>query len=92
MIRRRPVARRKDLASGPGKLCAALGIDRSLDGADMTDLRSDLFIARNPDVSAFIAATGPLLQTTRIGLSKAADWPLRFLLLGSEHVSKRPRA
>lgn len=77
------------LTSGPGKLCAALGIDRELDGADLTDAGAPLFVAENPDREAFLKASGPVVTTTRIGISKAADWALRFYAGGSRHVSKK---
>lgn len=79
----------KNLTNGPGKLGQALQLDRSLDGADICDASSPLFIARNPRRSAFVQSQAPLVTTTRIGISKAVDWPMRFYLGGSSHVSKR---
>jgi len=90
--RNRPVSSVDNLTSGPGKLCAALGIDRSLDGADLCDPAGGLFIARNPDAAQFIESRGPRIQTTRVGLSKAADRPLRFYLAGSRFVSRKVSA
>jgi len=80
--RRRPRRPEGELASGPGRLTRALGIDRSLDGALM------------PDSPVVVTAGGPVadadvLVTSRIGITKAADWPLRFLLSGSPWVSGR---
>lgn len=89
MRRHREVANARDLTNGPGKLCAALDIDRRLDGANLCDAAAPLFIARNPDAAAFCARSGPMITTTRIGLTRAADWPLRFYLDGSRFVSKR---
>ncbi len=58
------------LADGPGKLCQALGIDRALDGRQM----------RGGMVQVFSGASWPnLVGSRRIGISKAVDWPLRFL-------------
>ena len=85
MRARRPAARRDtDLTSGPGKLCAALGIDGSHDG---------LRLQRPPLV---IRAGMPLPDeavevTPRIGITRAADWPLRFLVRDDPHVSRTPR-
>ena len=89
MRERRPVAVSRDLTNGPGKLCQAMAIDRELDGADLCDARSPLFIARNPAVEKFRNERGPIVTTTRIGLTKAADLLLRFYLEGSGFVSQR---
>lgn len=78
-----------ELTNGPAKLCAALNIDRTLDGADLCDAISPLFIAENPDVKQFRYEHGPVVTTTRIGLSVAEKLPLRFYLGGSEFVSRR---
>jgi len=91
MRQNRHVARSVQLTNGPGKLCAALAIDRSLDGADLCDASSPLFIARNPRAPAWRRRCGPLALGVRLGLTRAADWPLRFYLLGSPFVS-RPTA
>jgi DNA-3-methyladenine glycosylase len=89
---RRPVAKARELTNGPAKLCAAMDIDRKLDGVDLCDASSPLFIARNPQVEAFRQARGPLMTTTRVGITRAATLPLRFYLGGSEFVSRRAAA
>jgi DNA-3-methyladenine glycosylase len=74
MRARRPRARRdQDLANGPGKLCAAFGIDRTLDGTTLTGAGALTIVAgaEVPDEH--------VLVTPRIGISKAAEWPMRFL-------------
>ena len=91
MRRRRQVDAVRDLTNGPGKLCLALDIDRRLDGIDLCDAKSRLFVARNPAVLKFRQERGPMVTTTRIGLTKAAHMPLRFYLEGSPFVSK-PRS
>jgi DNA-3-methyladenine glycosylase len=78
-----------DLTNGPGKLCAAMKIDRSLDGAALFEETSPLMIARNPRLELFRKERGPIVKTTRIGITKAAHLPLRFYLEGSPFVSKR---
>ena len=85
----RGVLRERDLTNGPAKLCASMNINRELDGVDICDSDSSLFIARNPDRSTLITQRAPVIQTTRIGLSQAADWPLRWYLGGSDYISKR---
>jgi DNA-3-methyladenine glycosylase len=86
---RRPVARARELTNGPAKLCAALGLNREQDGVDLCDESSPVFLARNPRRAVEKRRLGPLVRTTRVGLTKAADWPLRFYLGGSEFVSRR---
>jgi DNA-3-methyladenine glycosylase len=64
------------LADGPGKLCQALAIDRSLDGRSMRS-------------SPVRVGPGELRErevvevTPRIGITKAADWPLRFVVVST---------
>jgi DNA-3-methyladenine glycosylase len=91
MCEHRPVARPRDLTNGPAKLCSAMAINLSLDGVDLCDPNSPLILARNPEREAFLAARSPVVRTTRIGLTKAADWPLRWYSGGSEFVSKRAK-
>jgi DNA-3-methyladenine glycosylase len=79
--RRGPVADR-ELCSGPGKLCQALGITRDLDSKRMA--RSEALVHR-PRLSE----VGTIGVTPRIGISKAVDWPLRFVLAGSPWLSRR---
>jgi DNA-3-methyladenine glycosylase len=79
--RRRGVADH-ELCSGPGKLCQALGITRELDGKMMPG--SGVTVLAPDTARSFAVATTP-----RIGITKAADWPLRFVVDGSLHVSGR---
>lgn len=88
----RPNVPLAQLTSGPAKLCQALGIDRQLDGVDLCDGGSSLWVARNPDVARWRKIHGPLVTAPRIGISRAASLPLRFYLEGSSYVSRRHRA
>lgn len=82
MRARRPAAKRPaDLCSGPGKLTAAMGITRALNGADVT--RGPFVVRRMSDEPRITLAT-----STRIGITKCADWPLRFYIDGSPFVSR----
>lgn len=91
MRARRGGAVDRHLASGPGKLCAALAITRALDGTDLCSTESPVFIAENPERRKTLKQLGPIVQTTRVGISQAADWPLRWYLRGSHHVSKKAK-
>lgn len=92
MRRNRPITTLRELTSGPSKLCLALHIERKCDGAELCALTSDLIVGENPDAKCFVRERGPIITTTRIGLSVAEHLPLRFYLDGSEFVSKRVRA
>ena len=72
------------LCSGPGKLCRALGIDRGLDG---TRMASSPVIVRPPRRREEL----PVTVTPRVGITKAADWPLRFHLAGSPWASRKAK-
>ena len=70
------------LTSGPGRMAEAFGITRARDNAkDLTSAQSDLFIADDG------YRVGRILVTARIGISKAAEHPLRYLVAGNEFVS-----
>lgn len=84
MERNRGIERVRDLARGPGRLCAALGIDRGLDGIDLFQ-EGPLFIASNGQAEDQVG------RGKRIGLNRAADSVLRFYVRGSPFVSG-PRA
>jgi len=68
------------LASGPGRLTQAFGIDRNLDAQPMR--RSDVIILAKEPVDTIVEVS------LRIGITKAVDWPLRFTEQGSRWVSR----
>jgi len=88
MRHQRPILKARELTNGPAKLCAAMKIDRSLDGIELCDRHSALFVAQNPAVHDFRRQSGPIITTTRIGVTRAAALPLRFYLAGSDFVSR----
>jgi len=71
----------RDLTNGPGKVCAALGIDKELYGHDLT-------------VEPLVLDFAPLLpgetigSSPRVGISKNIDAPKRFFIEGNEFVSR----
>ena len=72
----------RTLTSGPGRLAEAFGITRERDnGKDLTSARSDLFIAGDG------YRVRRILTTPRIGITKAAERPLRYVIAGNEFVS-----
>ncbi|MGV3771604.1 MAG: DNA-3-methyladenine glycosylase [Verrucomicrobiales bacterium] len=77
------------LTSGPGKLCVAMGINRSHNALNLADRQSEIIMGRNPDLDESRQRLGPMITTTRIGINVAADLPLRFYLDGSAHVSRK---
>src|SRR5581483_563807 len=70
------------LTSGPGRLAEAFGITRERDnGKDLTTTRSDLWLADDgyrPE---------RVITTKRVGITKAAELPLRYLIAGNPFVS-----
>jgi DNA-3-methyladenine glycosylase len=87
----RPVLKDRELTNGPSKLCIALDISGPLNGVDLTSNESHLIVARNPNQASFVQEKAPQVKTTRIGLTRAADWPLRWYLGGSPWVSKKQK-
>ncbi|MEZ6241861.1 MAG: DNA-3-methyladenine glycosylase [Phycisphaerales bacterium] len=87
------ILRDTDLCSGPGKICQALAIDRSLSGIDLTN---------DPRLFVEPSRAGPidpvnLVNDARIGVGDADEWaraPLRWHVRGNPHVSvvRTPRS
>jgi DNA-3-methyladenine glycosylase len=82
MQRNRGVERLRDLARGPGRLAAALRIDRSLDGVDLCK-KGPLWLTQDA------YAPGEIGESVRIGITKDAERVLRFYVRGSAFVSGR---
>jgi DNA-3-methyladenine glycosylase len=80
MRRNRGVNALRDLARGPGRLAAAMDIDRRLDGVDLCQ-EGALWIAHGDSDILDIATS------TRIGLSRETDRLLRFYVRGNRFVS-----
>jgi DNA-3-methyladenine glycosylase len=85
MRERRPAAKRDiDLTNGPGKLCAALGIGPSHNAMRLD--RPPILIRPGETVN-----DRDVVVTPRIGISEAADWPLRWFVADNPWVSKTPK-
>ncbi|MFV0316365.1 MAG: DNA-3-methyladenine glycosylase [Microthrixaceae bacterium] len=80
----RPAAHRdRDLANGPGKLCAAMGVTLAHDGTDLCSPESPVRLCRD-DVQP---PKRPVV-TRRVGITRATERPWRFLVPDSQFVSK----
>jgi len=72
----------RELCSGPAKLCRALGVTSREDGVPLTRARGRLRITRGPRQRLAIVVT------PRVGITRAVDWPLRFLIKDSPWASR----
>lgn len=80
--KRRPRVRNEvELTNGPGKLCAALRIDGSMSGKSLQG--KPLLIREGQAVP-----NDKVEVTTRIGITRCADWPLRWIVRGNRFVSR----
>jgi DNA-3-methyladenine glycosylase len=82
MHKRRPrIKSDVDLTNGPGKLCTALGITGAMSAQTLR--RKPLVIREGEPLS-----DDRVEVTTRIGITKCADWPLRWIVKGNRFVSR----
>lgn len=79
MIARRGVSEPRLLCSGPGRLCQALGVDRSFDGLPLDTPPFTLLEGEAPAE----VTSGP-----RIGITRGVETPWRFGVRGSRFLSK----
>ncbi|ADR20155.1 DNA-3-methyladenine glycosylase [Marivirga tractuosa] len=82
--RRNSKSNRPKIYAGPGKLCQALGIDKSLNGVDLVN--SNVIYLADSDIDA-----AEIIKTTRIGIDYAEEdalLPWRFYFSGNKYVSK----
>ena len=71
-------------ANGPGKLCKYLKITKEHNAKDCCDEDSPLIVTNNKSLKNFT-----IIQTTRIGISQAAEYPWRWYINKSHSVSKK---
>lgn len=81
MRQRRQVDDERLLCGGPGRVGQALGITRALDGLALDALPFELRARASGEAP-------PVASGVRIGLSKAADTPWRFVWAGSPYLSR----
>ena len=82
MQKRRNGKKLKDLCSGPGKLTIAMGMSGKIHGQSFTSSQSRFWFEETHN------ETG-ILTDTRIGITRSADLPWRFLKKNNEFVSKK---
>ena len=80
MRRNRGIERLRDLARGPGRLTAALAIDGRLNGIDLCRV-GPLWLGSDGQVQDEIG------RSKRIGITRAAERPLRYYVRGNRFVS-----
>ena len=74
-----------DACRGPGRLCRALSIDTALSGRHLFEREAPLTLREGP-------APSHVAVSPRVGIRRAAEWPLRFYEAASRAVSAGPRA
>lgn len=94
MQKRRGLTELKQLCSGPAKLVIASGINKSHNGIDLTSSNSPLQILSSEEFfkkyrRSHLMSQHEIHTTTRIGITKATDLPLRFYIKGNEFISKK---
>ncbi len=82
MKKHRTVAEIHALTSGPGKLTRSLAITKELNGVDVTDIKSGLFIVEGA------VADFEMCTSHRIGVKMDLPQKLRFYIKGNKFVSK----
>ncbi len=73
---------RFNLTSGPGKVCQAMGINRSHYGSDLT--KDKIFILNAPKINKDM-----IMVTKRVGIKKSIDLPWRFYIKENPYVSRK---
>ena len=85
MCERRKLTDPLKLCSGPGKLTQAFGLPATFHGSSLCQSPNQAFHAATPARQA-----GAIVCDVRIGISRAADLPWRFLAAGNAYVSRKP--
>jgi len=88
MRKARSVEKEIQLTNGPAKFCEALRITGKMNGVELWQNDSPVYVARNPELKEFLHTRGPVMISTRVGITKAAGLPLRFYLSQSSYVSR----
>ncbi len=73
-----------DNTNGPGKLCRELKITKELNEIDVTSSESNLWIEKYQSIKP-----AQIVETARIGIKQATDWPWRFYIKDNKFISKK---
>lgn len=84
MQKRRSVTNQYLLCNGPGKICEAFNIDRTLNFNPLYEGKLTIRSSLTGDVSAAMIS-----QTGRIGITKSLELPYRFTLENSPYLSRK---
>lgn len=84
MVRRRGVVKSLEATNGPAKICEAFAIDRTLSGVDLTSSKK-LWLEPHRSLK-----NTEIVQTPRIGISKATEFPWRFYIRNNPWVTRTP--
>jgi DNA-3-methyladenine glycosylase len=81
MRRRRKKEKPEDLTSGPGKLCQAMGINETLNGADL--IGQTIYVEDRGEKA------GKIVSTNRIGIDEGKEKKWRFYLKDNRYISRK---
>ena len=81
MRRRRKKEKPEDLTSGPGKLCQAMGINKTLNGADL--IGQTIYVEDRGEKA------GKIVSTNRIGIDEGKEKKWRFYLKDNRYISRK---
>ena len=81
----RPGIKKEQLLQGPGNLCKAMGWDMSFNGISICEKNSKIQVLDKGK----IISDNEIIETTRVGITKAKDALLRFYIKGHPSVSKK---
>jgi DNA-3-methyladenine glycosylase len=88
MQKRRRTEKVTLLCNGPARLAEALGITLAFNGSSFMNGSLQMWSADSLPSSPMIG-NADIVQTTRIGITKAKELPLRFYLKGNRYISRR---
>jgi len=86
MEKRRGTGDIRSLCSGPAKLTQALGITLAMNGASLFEGPLQI---QSPDMVPDQTEPFAIVQTTRVGIVKSREFPLRFYIRGSRFISRK---
>ena len=89
MQKRRQTEKLAQLCNGPAKLTQALALTMPMNGVPLFKASLQIWSADSLP-SAPVLETLEIVETTRVGISKAKELPLRFYIRGNRYISRAP--